>query len=177
MKKRIMISWLVTLGVILLAALGLFLLSISPWAHKKSEDGIYYAESVFEFGIDAENANRTMINEKDKDDAGFEYSVNCLKINGAIVVKVCYMHDVTGTTDEEKIDSAYKLLEHGDFAMVLEQRIDAAGTYCFDLSEEKNGFYVFCIEKLYPDTYAKGTERLTIYSSNWSVLMDRIGVK
>ena len=177
MKKRIITSWLVTLGVIFMVSLGLFLLYISSWAHGKSEDGVYYAQGGFEFGTGAELGNIRSISQKTKNDAGFEYSVNCLEIIGEIVFKVYYVHNVTGTTDEQRFDSVRKIHEYGDSVMVLEKRIDEVGTYRFDLSDEKNGFYIFCIDAAQSDTRAKGTEKLTKYSSNWSVLMDRIGVK
>ncbi|MDE6025981.1 MAG: hypothetical protein K2G45_11065 [Lachnospiraceae bacterium] len=177
MKKRIITSWLVTFGVIFMVFLGLFLLYISSWAHGSSKDGVYYAQAGFEFGTGAGLGNTRSICQKTKNDASFEYSVNCLEINGEIVFKVYYVHDVVGTTDEKKMDSVSKIHERGDSVMVLEQRIDEIGTYRFDLSDEKNGFYIFCIDAAQPDTRAKGTEELTKYSSNWSVLMDRIGVK
>lgn len=174
MKKRIIVSWLVTFGVVLLVVLGLFLLSVSPWAREKS-DMMYRSEVGFEYGTDEEDSYLFGF-QKTKYDASFEYSLNCWEINGEILFQVYYVHDISGKT-EEKLERVRQIHKRGDSVFVLEQKINQVGTYNFDLSEEKNGFYVFCIEKTQPDTLARGTETLTIYDTNWSALLERIGVK
>ncbi len=175
MKKRIVVSWLVTFGVVLLVVLGLFLFSVSPWAREKS-DRMYRSEGGFEYDTD-EEYHFLSVSQKTKYDASFEYSVNCWKINGEILFQVYYVHDISGKTEEEKLERARQIHKRGDSVFVLEQKINQVGTYNFDLSEEKNGFYVFCIEKTQPDTLARGTETLTKYDTNWSALLERIGVK
>lgn len=174
MKKRIIVSWIVTFGVVLLVVLGLFLFSVSPWAREKS-DRMYRSEVGFEYG-DEEDSYLLGV-QKTKYDASFEYSVNCWEINGEILFQIYYVHDISGKTEEEKIERVMQIHKRGDSVFVLEQKINQVGIYDFDLSEEKNGFYVFCIEKTQPDTLARGTETLTKYDTNWSALLERIGVK
>lgn len=176
MKKRIITGWLVTLGIILLASLSLFLLYISPWAHRRTERGLFSSQSGFE--VDAEH-NKVLggIVQKTKDDAGFEYSINCLEISGEIVFRVYYAYDVSGATDEEKLENAKRIYESGGAAQVLEQKISEVGTYHFDLSDERDGCYISCIETIQSGTRAKGKEQNTIHLSNWAALMDRIGIK
>ncbi len=175
MKKRIVVNWLVTFGVVLLVLLGLFLFSVSPWARKKS-DMMYRSELGFEYGTD-EEYHFSSVSQKTKYDASFECSVNCWEINGEILFQVYYVHDISGKTEEEKFERVRQIHKRGDSTLVLEQKINQVGTYNFDLSEEKNGFYVFCIEKTQPDTLARGTKTLTTYDTNWSALLERIGVK
>lgn len=176
MKKRIITSWLVVLGVMLLVSLSLLLLYISPWARGKSER-LFLAQSGFECGADTERDGSLSIIQKTKDDAAFEYSVHCTEIRGSIVFKVYYVHDMPGMTDEEKFENVRQLHKRGASDLVLEREIDEIGTYRFDLSDGKNGFYISCIETAKPGTQAKGTEELRVYDSNWSVLMDRIGIR
>lgn len=175
MKKRIIISWLVTFGVILLVVLGVLLFSVSPWAREKS-DMMYRGGQGFEYGTDEEYYFLS-VSQKTKYDASFEYSVNCWEINGEILFQVYYVHDISGKTEEEKLERVKQIHKRGDSVLVLEQKINQVGIYDFDLSAEKNGFYVICIEKTQPDTLARGTETLTTYDTNWSALLERIGVK
>ncbi len=175
MKKRIIISWLVTFGVVLLVVLGLFLFSVSPWAREKS-DMMYRSEGGFEYGTD-EEARFLVGIQKTKYDASFEWSVNCREINGEILFQVYYVHDISGKTEEEKLERVRQIHKRGASVLVLEQKINQVGIYDFDLSAEKNGFYVICTDKIQPDTLASGTVTLTTYDTNWSALLERIGVK
>ncbi len=172
MRKKIIRSFLIAGIFITIIAVTFLIIYMSPWAKEKNERSEGWSESGFI--LKANEDDRAVFATEKKEDF-FEFCINCTELDGTFTLKVYYLYNMT-----EDINNDGNGLTAGmrsDGLVIVQEEIERIGIYEYDFSDLKDGFYKFELSKMDNTTSATGSIRLTTYDSNWSRLMNRLGLK
>ena len=164
MRKKIIRSFLIAGIFIAIIAVTFLIIYMFPWAKEKNERSEGWNESGFILKADEGKGNFLIAEKKDCD--FFEFCINCTELDGTFTFKIYYLYNMTENTFNDK-----------DASVIFKEEIEKTGIYEYDFSDFKDGFYKFELSKMDNTTGAMGSIRLTTYDSNWSRLMNRLGLK